>query len=119
MRSDSASVSISDARNHIIPIAPHEEQDRIVAKIEELFSELDKGVESLKTAREQLKIHRQALLNQAFEGKLTARMAQKNKNETETASQLIARIKNGTRSRYRNSLAIGRPLSRNGKQWKG
>ncbi len=33
-----------------IPLAPQNEQRRIVAKIEELFSELDKGVESLKTA---------------------------------------------------------------------
>ena len=54
-----------------IPLPPLAEQHRIVAKIEELFSELDKGVESLKTAREQLKIYRQAVLQRAFEGKLT------------------------------------------------
>lgn len=54
-----------------IGIPPENEQHRIVAKIEELFSELDKGVESLKTAREQLKVYRQALLKHAFEGKLT------------------------------------------------
>jgi type I restriction enzyme S subunit len=47
------------------------EQHRIVAKIEELFSELDNGIESLKKAREQLKIYRQAVLKYAFEGKLT------------------------------------------------
>lgn len=46
-------------------------QHRIVAKIEELFSSLDKGIESLKTAQEQLKIYRQAVLKWAFEGKLT------------------------------------------------
>ena len=51
---------------------PLNEQHRIVAKIEELFSELDKGIENLKTAREQLKVYRQALLKHAFEGKLTA-----------------------------------------------
>ncbi|WP_051302087.1 restriction endonuclease subunit S [Sedimenticola selenatireducens] len=54
-----------------IPIAPTNEQHRIVAKIEELFSELDKGIESLKRAREQLIVYRQALLKHAFEGKLT------------------------------------------------
>ena len=53
-------------------IAPLKEQHRIVAKIEELFSELDKGIENLKTARAQLKVYRQALLKHAFEGKLTA-----------------------------------------------
>lgn len=54
------------------PLPPLNEQKRIVAKIEELFSELDKGIESLKTAREQLKGYRQAVLKHAFEGKLTA-----------------------------------------------
>lgn len=62
-------------RNHaydeIVWIPPTNEQHRIVAKIEELFSELDKGIENLKTARAQLKVYRQALLKHAFEGKLT------------------------------------------------
>jgi restriction endonuclease S subunit len=53
-----------------LPFAPVTEQHRIVAKIEELFSSLDKGIESLKTAQEQLKVYRQAVLKWAFEGKL-------------------------------------------------
>lgn len=61
-----------------IPLAPFNEQKRIVAKIEELFSELDKGLESLKTARQQLKIYRQAVLKHAFDGKLTANWRKKN-----------------------------------------
>ena len=55
-----------------VPIAPTAEQHRVVAKIEELFSELDKGVESLTTAREQLSAYRQSVLKHVFEGKLTA-----------------------------------------------
>lgn len=55
-----------------VPLPPTNEQHRIVAKIEELFSELDKGIENLKTAHAQLKVYRQALLKHAFEGKLTA-----------------------------------------------
>lgn len=57
----------------IIPVnlPPLPEQHRIVAKIEELFSSLDKGIESLKTAQQQLKIYRQAVLKWAFEGRLT------------------------------------------------
>ena len=39
-----------------LPFPPLNEQHRIVAKIEELFSEIDKGVESLKTAKAQLKL---------------------------------------------------------------
>ncbi|MEI7594210.1 MAG: restriction endonuclease subunit S [Bacteroidota bacterium] len=53
----------------ILPPLP--EQHLIVSKIEELFSELDKGVENLKTAQQQLKVYRQSLLKAAFEGKLT------------------------------------------------
>ena len=61
---------------------PLNEQRRIVAKVEELFSELDKGIESLKTAREQLKIYRQAVLKHAFEGKLTAQWREDKKNDS-------------------------------------
>lgn len=45
------------------------EQKKIVSKIEELFSQLDSGVETLKKTKEQLKIYRQAVLKEAFEGK--------------------------------------------------
>jgi type I restriction enzyme S subunit len=54
-----------------IYLPPLPEQHRIVAKIEELFSRLDKGIESLKTAKEQLKTYRQAVLKWAFEGRFT------------------------------------------------
>lgn len=57
--------------NFDFPLPPLAEQERIVAKIEELFSELDKGIETLKTAQQQLKVYRQAVLKYAFEGKLT------------------------------------------------
>lgn len=43
-----------------------EEQFRIVAHIEELFSELDKAVDTLKTTKEQLAVYRQAVLKDAF-----------------------------------------------------
>ena len=43
-----------------------EEQKRIVAKIEELFSELDNGVETLKKIKKQLAVYRQAVLKEAF-----------------------------------------------------
>jgi type I restriction enzyme, S subunit len=53
------------------PLPPLAEQQRIVDKLEALFSALDKGIETLKTAQQQLKVYRQAVLKYAFEGKLT------------------------------------------------
>ena len=41
-------------------------QERIVSKIEELFSKLDASVEELKTAKEKLKVYRQAVLKEAL-----------------------------------------------------
>lgn len=43
-----------------------EEQERIVARIEELFSELDNGVETLRKTKQQLAVYRQAVLKDAF-----------------------------------------------------
>ncbi len=87
-----------------ILVPPPTEQHRIVAKIEELFSELDNGIENLNTARKQLKVYRQALLQQAFVGKLTAQWREENKDRLETADQLFARIKKEREARYRQQV---------------
>ncbi|MDE0513023.1 MAG: restriction endonuclease subunit S [Gammaproteobacteria bacterium] len=87
-----------------ICLPPIDEQCRIVDKIEELFSELDKGIESLKTAREQLKVYRQAVLKHAFEGKLTEQWREENKNKLETPERLRTRIKKEREKRYQQQL---------------
>lgn len=74
------------------PLPPTNEQHRIVAKIEALFSELDKGIESLKTAREQLKVYRQVVLKHAFEGKLTARWREENMGKLEPIEKHIGKV---------------------------
>ena len=51
-----------------VRIPPVPEQERIVARIEELFSQLDASVNELKMAKERLKVYRQAVLKEAFEG---------------------------------------------------
>lgn len=56
--------------NYIFPIPPLNEQHRIVERLEALFSELDSGVKALRTAQEQLMVYRQAVMKDAFEGKL-------------------------------------------------
>ena len=83
-----------------IPLAPQNEQLRIVAKIEELFSELDKGVENLEKARDLLKAYRQSVLKHAFEGKLTEQWREENKDQLENPEQLLARIKRERDARY-------------------
>ena len=87
-----------------IPIAPIATQHRIVAKIEELFSELDKGIESLKAARAKLKVYRQSVLKHAFEGKLTAQWREENKDKLETPDQMLARIKQEREARFAQQL---------------
>ena len=87
-----------------IPVPPSSEQFRIVAKIEELCSELDKGIESLKKARAQLATYRQAVLKHAFEGKLTAQWREENKDRVETPEQLLTRVKKELVERYEQQL---------------
>lgn len=55
-------------KNLEIPVPPIPEQERIVSKIEELFSKLDASVAELQTAKEKLKVYRQAVLKEALEG---------------------------------------------------
>ena len=57
------------------------EQQRIVSRIEELFSELEKGVETLQTIKQQLAVYRQAVLKEAFEGKFTLSWRKKHTQE--------------------------------------
>ncbi len=59
--------NVTKFRKLPIPVPPLEDQHRIVTRIEELFSQLDSGVETLKKTKEQLKVYRQAVLKEAFE----------------------------------------------------
>ena len=85
-------------------IPPRAEQVRIAAKIEALFSELDKGIELLKNANAQLYDFRQTLLRYAFEGKLTKQWRKENKDSLETSEQLVARIKQERDATYEQQL---------------
>ena len=97
-------VKDEQVRDQPLWLPPTEEQHRIVERIEELFSELDKGIESLKTARGQLNVYRQAVLKHAFEGKLTAQWREENEDKLETPEQLLARIKQERAGRYEQQL---------------
>lgn len=83
----------------LIPVAPAAEQTRIVAKLEELLSDLDAGVAELKAAQKKLAQYRQSLLKAAVEGALTAEWRTKN-TPTETGAQLLERILQERRARW-------------------
>ena len=80
------------------------EQYRIVSKIEELFSELDEGIESLEKARAQLAIYRQAVLKHAFEGSLTTKWRANNAHRGESAIVVLSLICQELKADYREQL---------------
>ncbi|SDX51802.1 type I restriction enzyme, S subunit [Paracoccus sanguinis] len=69
-----------------------------------MFDEIDKGVESLQTARTTLGLHRQSLLKSAFEGRLTADWRAKNADILEAPENLLARIQAERDTRYKAAL---------------
>jgi len=84
-------IKSTDLATHLIPVAPKQEQTRIVEKLEELLSDLDAGVAELKAAQKKLMQYRQSLLKAAVEGTLTAEW-RKTQQPEETGAQLLARI---------------------------
>ncbi|MCA2716242.1 MAG: restriction endonuclease subunit S [Microcystis sp. M169S2] len=94
----------SSMRKILIKLPPPSEQHRIVEKIEELFSELDNGVASLKKALEQLKTYRQAVLKWAFEGKLTEKWRNTHQDSLEDADTLLEQIKAERKRHYQQQL---------------
>ena len=63
-----SSISGDTIKNLPIPLPPLPTQYAIVIRIETLFAELDKAVQHLRTAQQQIKTYRQAVLRDAFEG---------------------------------------------------
>lgn len=70
-----------------IPIPPIDEQRRIVAAIESLFTQLDAGIAALKRLRTHLKRYKATVLKAACEGRLVPQ-----DSSDEPASDLLARI---------------------------
>lgn len=94
-----AAISGQFVREISCPVAPSAEQTRIVAKLEELLSDLDAGVAELKAAQQKLVQYRQSLLKAAVTGALTAEWRQHNQ-PGETGAQLLQRILTERRARW-------------------
>lgn len=88
-----------DLASQRFALPPRAEQTRIVAKLEELISDLDAGVAELKTAQKKLAQYRQSLLKAAVEGALTAQWRAQH-SATETGAQLLERILKERRARW-------------------
>lgn len=87
-----------------VPVAPRSEQTRIVEKIEELFSEIDNGIENLKAAREQLKLYRQSILKHAFAGHLTSTYRRAQGDLLSDASEIMRQLQSARHEAYESSL---------------
>lgn len=84
-----------------LPLAPLNEQKRIVDRIEQLFSDMDKGEELLKTVQKQLATYRQSVLKAAVTGELTKDWRKKNKKRLESGEKLLARILESRRKNWK------------------
>jgi len=87
-------VTISNAKDLKVPLPPVLEQQKIIDKIESLFTQLDAGVTSLHTAKTQLKRYRQSVLKHAFEGKLTEEWRENHQRNIDNAVNLQQRLSN-------------------------
>lgn len=108
-----------------IPIAPSNEQDRIVAEIEKQFTRLDAATAALKRVQANLKRYRASVLKAACEGRLVpteAELARKEGRDYEPADQLLQRILRERRAHWEadtlaKMIASGKPPKDD--RWKG
>jgi type I restriction enzyme S subunit len=92
-------LTLTKIKSSDVVVAPMAEQRRIVAKIEELFSDLDAGVAALQRVKANLKRYRAAVLNAAVTGKLTADWRKQNP-PAESADKLLARTLEERRKKW-------------------
>ncbi len=97
-------VSAAILEEHEVGLPPIKEQRRIVERIDVLFAEIDKGVESLRVAKRSIALYRQSLLKSAFEGRLTADWRVQNPDKLESPDELLARIREERETRYQADL---------------
>lgn len=100
--------TIINAKNTIIPLPPHSEQQRIVERIEELFAKLDEAKERLQEAADSFAVRKAAILHKAFTGELTKQWRRENgvsdeSWEEKTISKICGSLKYGTSKKSSDS----------------
>ena len=88
------------AKQLLLPVAPANEQSHIVAKLDELFSQIEKGEENLRRVQALVKQYRQSVLKAAVTGELTRDWRARQSTGGETGEQLLARILDARRAAW-------------------
>ncbi|OGU23858.1 MAG: hypothetical protein A2580_17755 [Hydrogenophilales bacterium RIFOXYD1_FULL_62_11] len=97
-----------------VPVAPLDQQKRIVAEIEKQFSRLDKAVANLKRVKANLKRYKAAVLKAAVEGRLVeteAELARREGRSYETGAQLLQRIHETRRNQWKGKGKYKEPAA--------
>ena len=90
-----ASIETAALHRFEIPLAPLDQQKRIVAEIEKQFSRLDEAVANLKRVKANLKRYKAAVLKAAVEGRLVeteAELARREGRSYEPANELLSKV---------------------------
>jgi len=87
-----ASIDTDRLKKYLVPIAPLNEQRRVVDRIDMLFAQLDKGEEALRAVQKQLSRYRQSVLKAAVTGQLTADWRAEKADRLEHGRDLLAHI---------------------------
>ena len=66
-------IKLGNFKNYCVPLPPLTEQQRIVERIESLFSKLDEAKENLQNVLDGFETRKAAILHKAFTGELTAK----------------------------------------------
>lgn len=104
-------LSISKVQSLGMPLAPLQEQERIVSAIESYFTRLDDAVATLSRVERNLKRYRASVLKSAVEGRLVpteAALAKQEGRDYEPASVLLERILTERRRRWTESGKKGK-----------
>ncbi|MHB1799601.1 MAG: restriction endonuclease subunit S [Vulcanimicrobiaceae bacterium] len=107
-------VSTTYLKQATIPVAPLDQQKRIVAEIEKQFSRLDEAVTNLKCVKANLKRYKAAVLKAAVEGRLVeteAEIARREGRSYETGAQLLQRILETRRSQWQGKGKYKEPAA--------
>jgi len=97
-----------------LPVPPLHQQKHIVAEIEKQFSRLDEAVANLKRVKANLKRYKAAVLKAAVEGRLVeteAELARREGRSYETGAQLLQRILETRRSRWKGKGKYKEPAA--------